>query len=261
MHDLNQYDAVANYADIFKLRGQLYHQAMQALPDARKNEFLSIIGEASISPGMTVVDVPSGGAYISRYLSEVDLIGLEVTELFAELAAQQGQNVALYENDHFPLKDASVDRVLSIAGLHHVHDKTAVFSEMRRVIDPAGRIVVADVDEDSFVRRFLDDFVGPYSETGHSGWYFGDSTRTQLDEAGLHIVADQQLEYLWCAADLNQLAEFCRLLFGMVKADTQTVAAGIRDYLGTQEFDEQIGLNWQLRCFTCKPRTKCGRLQ
>jgi SAM-dependent methyltransferase len=156
-----------------------------------------------------------------------------------------------FDNNRFPLKDASVDRVLSIAGLHHVEDKCALFTEMRRVLKPGGRIVVADVADDSVVRKFLDDFVGRYCQTGHSGWYFGADTRAELRDAGLNIVDEKKLDYLWYAPNMQQLANFCRLLFGMVNADTGTVADGIRHYLGTQETDGRAGLNWQLQCFTC----------
>lgn len=254
MLDLTSTDSTNSYRDIFELRGQLYHQAMRTYQDVRKQEFLSVIAQADLAPNMIVVDVPSGGAYISRYVADIELVGMEVSHSFAELAALNDQKVILYENDRFPLKADSVDRILSIAGLHHVEDKRAIFSEMLRITKPRGRLVLADVAEDSYVRRFLDDFVGRYCETGHSGWYFGDATRKELREVGLDIVGDRPLNYLWCASDVNQLAEFCRLLFGMTKADTATVARGIVDYLGIQELDYGVGLNWQLHCFTCKSR-------
>ena len=252
MLDVTPPGAVLDYHDIFELRGRLYHHAMRKFPDARANEFLNVIREARIVSGMRVVDVPSGGGYLSPHLGNVELIGLEASQTFAGLAGERGHNVLLYENNRFPLQDACADRILSIAGLHHVKGKREVFSEMRRVLKPDGRIVVADVAEDSFVRGFLDDFVGHYCETGHSGWYFGDTTRSELHDAGLKIIDDKRLEYLWCATDMDQLAEFCRLLFGMVRADMSTVADGIRNHLGVRKQGDQVGLNWQLHCFTCE---------
>jgi SAM-dependent methyltransferase len=251
MQKISPSDPPYDYRDIFELRGRLYHQAMREHPDARINEFQSVINEADIAPGMTVVDVPSGGAYLSSYLEEVELFGLETSETFAQLGNEKSPNVLLFDNNRFPLKDASIDRVLSIAGLHHVENKRVLFSEMKRVLKPGGRVVVADVAEDSTVRNFLDDFVGRYSDTGHSGWYFGADTRAELSDAGLNIVTDKRLNYLWCAPNMEQLADFCRLLFGMVNADTSTVADGIRDYLGTREHNGLTGLNWQLQCFSC----------
>jgi SAM-dependent methyltransferase len=259
MLDLEPSGSATNYSDIFKLRGQLYHRAMQQFPDARAQEFINVLAEARIAPHMTIVDVPSGGAYLSRYLQDVHLIGLELTQIFAELAVEQRQDVLLYENDQFPLRSFSVDRVLSIAGLHHVEHKARLFREMRRILKPGGLVLLADIAEDSFVQHFLDDFVGRYSDTGHSGWYFGDSTRSELEEAGLEIVTDKPLNYFWCAPDINQLAEFCRTLFGMVRTDTRTVAEGIQDCLGVCEMGNQVGLNWQLHCFACEPDSAAGR--
>jgi len=254
MLDVTPSGSVIDYRDIFELRGRLYHQAMREFPDARANEFLSVIREAGITPGMTVVDVPSGGAYLSRYLGDVELIGLETSQTFAQLATERANSVLLYDNNLFPLQDACTDRVLSIAGLHHVRDKRGVFSEMRRILKPGGRVLVADVAADSLVRSFLDDFVGKYCETGHSGWYFDAGTRTELQDAGLDIVGDKRLDYLWCAPDMDRLATFCKLLFGMLRADVSTVADGISDYLGIRESGDQVGLNWQLHCFVCESR-------
>jgi len=252
MLDSDPQDIATDYSDIFALRGQLYHQAMQRFPDARAQEFQAVIAEADIATNTTVVDFPAGGAYISRYLDDVNLIGLEVSQIFVDLAKEQRQNVVLCTNDYFPLETASADRVVSIAGLHHIHDKGVVFAEMRRLLKPTGRLVVADIAEDSYVRQFLDVFVDRYSDTGHSGWYFGKSTRSQLEDAGFNIVGDKRLNYFWCADDIEQLAQFCRLLFGMVRADTATVAQGIHDYLGMQQSGNQASLNWQLHCFTCE---------
>jgi SAM-dependent methyltransferase len=252
MLDVKPSGSVADYRDIFELRGRLYHQAMREFPDARASEFLSVIRAAEITPGMTVVDVPSEGGYQSRCLGNAELVGLETSRTFAQLATARTGNVLLYESNRFPLQDACVDRVLSIAGLHHVRDKRGIFSEMLRILKPGGRVLVADVAADSFVRSFLDDFVGGYCETGHSGWYFDTATRAELHAAGLNIIGDKRLDYLWCAPDMSQLATFCKLLFGMVRADVSTVADGIHDYLGSRESGDRVGLNWQLHCFVCE---------
>ena len=190
MHDLMTQDLAADYQDIFNIRGRLYHQAMQVYPGVRASEFLNVIREARITSGMSVLDVPSGGAYLSRYLEGIELVSLETSATFANLASGHKKHVCLYDNHAFPLKDACMDRVLSIAGLHHVNEKERIFSEMRRVVRPGGRIVLADVAGDSYVRPFLDDFVGRYCETGHSGWYFDETTRSELRNAGLNIAAD-----------------------------------------------------------------------
>lgn len=243
-----------DYEEIFNLRGKLYHQAMQAFPQARAEEFLNVIEQARISPGMTIVDVPSGGAYLAPYLPDSNLIGLENSHAFAELAKNRTESVLLYEDNAFPLERQSVDRVLSIAGMHHIEDKQQFFSEVYRILKPEGLLAAADVAEGSPVRRFLDEFVGEYSDTGHSGWYFGNDTRRELDSSHFEIVQDRLLQYHWRAPDRQQLAQFCRTLFGMVHADNAITMEGIGDYLGLEEDAEGCGLNWELHCFVCRPR-------
>jgi SAM-dependent methyltransferase len=245
---------VPNYQKIFDRRGKLYHQAMESCPGYRAEEFRAVLQEAGIAPGMTVVDVPSGGAYLADYLPDVTLLGLESSLAFAELARERTKTVLLYEDDTFPLAGGSVDRVLSIAGLHHIPEKRRIFAEMHRVLGPGGRVVLADVAADSPVRRFLDEFVGAYTDTGHSGCYFGDTTRRELQAAGFGIVKDSLLQYRWHGPDREQLAGFCQTLFGMVRADLDTVKQGIADYLGFHDHAGMCGLNWELQCFVCEPR-------
>jgi SAM-dependent methyltransferase len=252
MLNLNSSTDLNDYRDIFDSRGKLYHDAMRTFPNVRAQEFLRVIEQAKIKPHMRVVDLPSGGAYIASYLEDVQLISLESSTVFAKLAAQQGQDVILHEQNRLPIKDDSVDRVLSIAGLHHVADKVPIFSEMRRIATPSGRLAIADVGDDSFVQRFLDEFVGSYNETGHSGWYFSNSTRMELEESGLDIIEDKQLDYMWCASNLKELSRFCRLLFGMTQASPAMVADGILDRLGVLDTADGVGMKWQLRCFTCQ---------
>jgi len=242
---------VPDYREIFEQRGRLYHRAMETYPGSRAQEFRSVVAAADIAPGMTVVDVPSGGAYLADYLPAVTLVGLESSPAFAELASKRADTVLLYDENTFPLASNSVDRVLSIAGLHHVEDKRQIFAEMHRVVKAEGRIVLADVAAESAVSRFLDEFVGQYNVTGHSGWYFGDATRRELHDAGLGVAADEVLSFRWYADERVQLADFCRTLFGMVAADTDTVVEGIGDYLGWHQDDSGWGMNWALRCISC----------
>ncbi len=258
MHLLDESDQPAQYSEIFDQRGQLYHAAMQTYPDCRSQEFQSVIAEAAIQPGMTIVDVPSGGAYLGSYLREADLIGLETSYAFAQLARERTDKVLLFDEDAFPVTSGCIDRVLSIAGLHHVQRKRDFFAETCRILKPGGRAVFADVAEHSPVRRFLDEFVGRYCETGHSGWYFGDTTCRELVSAGFSINGDRLLDYQWVAADRHSLASFCRTLFGMVLADDATVLEGIGDYLGLQEGAKGASLNWQLHCFSCQPTEEAG---
>lgn len=252
MHDQNSNEQVSRYSDIFDLRGRLYHQAMETWPDVREAEFLSVRDAADISCGMTVVDVPSGGAYLGKYLEQVDLISLESSHAFAALAGTRSSSVLTYAGAKFPLASGVADRVLSIAGLHHEENKEPLFSEMRRITRPQGKVVVADVGENSPVKRFLDEFVGRHCETGHSGWYFGDQTRGELANSGLKICSDRLLQYHWIASDPEQLAEFCRILFGMTLTDTATVLEGIEDYLGYERVNKGVGMKWELHCFICE---------
>jgi hypothetical protein len=72
-------------------------------------------------------------------------------------------------------------------------------------------------------------------------------------------VAGNRLDYAWRALDAAQLAEFCKLLFGMISASTETIIDGIHEYLGFTKFGQHVGMNWQLHCYTCEPDNLSGK--
>lgn len=58
------------YEDIFKERARQYHYAMATYPNARNEEFVALFkGLAPFSENENIADLPSGGGYLSQYLS------------------------------------------------------------------------------------------------------------------------------------------------------------------------------------------------
>lgn len=115
------------------------------------------VAKANLAPGERVLDLGSGGgidALIAARLvgSEGCVSGLDMTPDMIALAKRNAKtagvgNVEFVEGDieHVPFPDASLDVVISNCVVNLVKDKQAVFSEIRRVLIPGGRLVVSDI--------------------------------------------------------------------------------------------------------------------
>lgn len=234
------------YEDMFVERGSAYDRAMRLLPSARSAEFAQVIARADVRPGQVVADVPAGGGYLRRFLpAGVTWLGHEPCASF-----QGGQHGAPSSGRPllpFPWSDASVDRVVCLAGLHHQDDKTPFHSEARRVLRPDGLYVLSDVPADSPVAVFLDGFIGAHNSTGHSGTYLDGKTQSELSAAGLRIVSDELVRFLWIFRDVSELGEFCHGLFDLRTASPRSVAEAAAEQLGVEVVPEGVGLRWELR--------------
>jgi len=110
-----------------------------------------------IGAGDTVLDIGSGSGTdvliaALRAGPTGKIYGLDMTEamlakLRANIAAAGARNVEVLEGsaEAIPLPDASVDVVTSNGVLNLVPDKAKAFREIERVLNPGGRVQIADI--------------------------------------------------------------------------------------------------------------------
>lgn len=240
------------YKTIFDERGASYHKAMAKYPDVRRNEFIQSLQIADVRPNHTVADFPSGGGYLSSYLDESNLcICIESSQVFADFCKAKALEVSMLSGDTTSLADNSVDRVVSIAGLHHEENKIPLLSEMCRILKPGGIACVADVEADSSVANFLDTIVNKFTSIGHQGSYFSGGNCTDFEQAGFNVIQNRLLNYDWVFESIKHMIDYCRLIFGL-EADDQEIISGVEEFLGYTEKDDKILMPWQLMCWDAK---------
>lgn len=159
-----------SYQDIFNERGEAYHSAMKRFPEARRNEFGTLVGQLQPRPNEVICDMPSGGGYLCNYLpDDVRLELVETSKAFFERCPSVSDRVRrhLCRLDQTPFPNGSIDAVVSLAGLHHVEDLPVIFREVARILKPGGRFCLADVQDGSPVAGFLNGFIDVRSEDGN----------------------------------------------------------------------------------------------
>lgn len=240
-----------SYLTTFEARGDLYNEASRIEPRAREVERALLIERLRLAPGLRVLDAPAGGGFLADGLRaqwpDLDrVICVEPSLRFAQgLAPVHERFVAPLHA--LPLPEASVDRVGSLAGLHHMEDKPPFFAEALRVLRPGGVFALADVMQGTPVAAFLNGPVDRWTHTGHDGRFLqeGDAS-AWLRAAGFVEVVECHLACPWHFGSLGAMARYCRLLFGMVRADEETVAQDLVSHFRVECDVQGARLPWSL---------------
>jgi ubiquinone/menaquinone biosynthesis C-methylase UbiE len=133
-----------------------------------------------------------------------------------------------------------------MAGMHHVDNRLAMFTEVHRILKNGGRFCIADVEEGSAWDGFLNTFVNDYNSMGHSGEFINESFRSDLRKSRFQIVSDARVQYNWDFETTEDMITYCTLMFGLDRATPEQVEDGIRSYHG-YEVNGRCQMNWGLR--------------
>lgn len=137
------------YGNSEKLR---IRQEAHELYSERPNDFFAwALDLLDLNPGLVVADIGCGpGAYHAQVAAAgCTVIGVDASfgmvSDVARLAAQQRLAVWPVQAgaERLPFATASIDRLMANHMLYHVPDQEAALAEMRRVLKPGGRVMLA----------------------------------------------------------------------------------------------------------------------
>jgi cyclopropane fatty-acyl-phospholipid synthase-like methyltransferase len=238
---------IDTYRNIFNHRGQGYHQAMSQNGLARQTEFQQVIQLANLRPGTTIGDIPSGGGYLQTYLTQPSTIySVETSTQFLTNHPDPTKLILCDRFSSIPLPSNHLDRIVSLAGVHHFEDQPAFYQEAYRLLKPNGLFILADVQENTPVAHFLNHFVHRYNSNGHRGQFLNEKTRSHLQQKGFSLRKIQLSSVPWRFQTLPQMTQFCQQLFGLDLATPEQILNGLSTYLGYQYLKGEYRLNWEL---------------
>ena len=101
-----------------------------------------------LAPGATVLDLASGTGDFLRELTALGHHGVGLDLSFGMLAATRGTSSPLVEADGatMPIADGAFDGVVCGFAIRNFTDLAAVFAECARILRPAGRLAILEVD-------------------------------------------------------------------------------------------------------------------
>lgn len=245
-----------DYMATFDSRGHSYNEAMARWPLAREAERVALLQRLECRPGQTIVDAPAGGGYVADGVAasldgNVRIVCVEPSARFAGPIAGRHRTL-VNQLDKVELPAQSVDRVASLAGLHHIEDRRSIYREWARLLKRGGRIAVGDVASDTGTGEFLNIFVDRHTPGGHAGIFIEQSEFIDdLGAAGFSVVEESLQRVPWRFTDLESLGKFCKRLFGIETADVHTTIRELDRLVGIgREADGEIALQWELRFAT-----------
>ena len=215
-------------------RKDLYDLSDPVSPLAREQERQIMIELLGVEPEHRVVDVPAWAGYLAEGITNIadpkQIMCVEPSTRFAA-GINKKFDARCTSQLTIPADDATIDRVGSMVGLHHLPDKLAFITECARVLKPDGRIVVSEVVEDTLVAKFLNGPVDRYTANGHKGTFVKPGDLCDLlRAAGFSYVEERFYHLRWQFGSLGDMARFARGLLGLAKATEEQTLQAIRDH-------------------------------
>lgn len=142
-----------------------------------------------------VLDVGGGSGQGVRGLDVASPLVVDPAPGMVCRAASRGVAAVRGDGRHLPVREASVDAVLLLDALHHMHDREAVIEETARVLRPGGVLAVLEFDPTTLPGRAL--VAGEHLVGFDSRFYTPSDLAARVRAAGLRAsIPRRGFEYL-----------------------------------------------------------------
>ncbi|EMS73388.1 class I SAM-dependent methyltransferase [Ruminiclostridium cellobioparum] len=154
---------------------KLYESVIETM---NKYDFKSVL-DVGCGTGNVLLEV------IKR--KSVDIAGIDLSEKMLDIARRRiGNSADLRSGDseHLPWDSAAFDMIICTDSFHHYPHPLAVLEEMKRVLTPNGKIVIADAWMPPPLRQLLNIFM-PFSNDGDVKMYSQGEMKKLMYKCGL----------------------------------------------------------------------------
>jgi hypothetical protein len=225
-----------NYDSIFiEGRARSYDNAMINYPFARKIEFNSLFRNFPLSLNEKILDIPSGGEYLQKLYPNNIVSSIEFSSAF-------NATTTLNFNDEWNL--GQYDRIVCLAALHHIENLDFFMKKLLCCTYNSTIIHLADVEKDSKLSAFLDEFVDKHNPLGHRGYYRNWKDVIWLQ--GINILSIDNIQCPWKFDNIRDMISFCKNLFCIINCPDDIILSSLKDYIGYSYTEEGVILNWEL---------------
>jgi SAM-dependent methyltransferase len=113
-------------------------------------EELRVLRESGVSGSGLLLELGAGSGAVTRRLRaampDATIIALDIDETLLRHARDAGATLMVGDAARLPLRDGCADAVLLRYALQHIADPGPMLAEAGRVLRPAGRVVIIEVD-------------------------------------------------------------------------------------------------------------------
>jgi SAM-dependent methyltransferase len=227
-----------DYDKVFDNRALEYSYAVKTYPNVLVNELSIAACMVDANAYDVIVNIPGACVDISKYLPNTVIYKpYETNKVFADI-----QGIPYSANFDIPEPNNSVDKVLSLASLHHSTDEERIqfYKTVHRCLKSNGKLIIGDVYVNSHQDKWLNEFVNKYN--GHNGKFWSEDDKNLMTGFDVKTIIKH---YNWTFSSKNEMIDFCRHLFGLKNASDLEIADGLKKYLASSDTE----FNWSLIYF------------
>ena len=237
-----------DYTTVFLKRCKSYVSAMKKYPHVMKEEFQVAASILNSSEPTTVINIPAGCVELQEYLSPtIQYFPYEIEPVFANLVQQP-----VCKLNSIPHESNSVDKVISIAALHHAsqNERISFYRECNRILKKGGELIVADVIQNSEQDAWLNSFVDSNNPLGHKGIFWTEADKEYIESCGYEVHTEVK-DYNWIFTNREEMINFCRELFFLENVTDESIDNALTNLLHATN----TIMPWKLLYFIAKKKT------